>query len=56
MSSIDVKLTNLTYEMDKKDIGMQSSTQVKSENFDTASSKITIKANTSNAPISIENV
>lgn len=56
MGSVDVSLTNLNYSMDKKSIGMQSTAQVKSENFDTASSKITIKANTSNAPISIETI
>lgn len=56
MSSIDIKLANLTYETDKKSIGMQEAIQLKSENFDTASNKISIKANTSNAPISIENI
>ncbi|HYE84181.1 MAG TPA: DUF4097 family beta strand repeat-containing protein [Clostridia bacterium] len=56
MSGIDVKLANLVFAMDKKSIGMQSTAQVRSENFDTASSKVTIKANTSNAPISIENI
>ncbi len=54
MGTIDINLTNLTYSMDKKSIGMQSTAQVSSESFDTASSKITIKAITSNAPISIE--
>lgn len=56
MSSIDIKLANLTYETDKKSIGMQEAIQLKSENFDTASNKISIKANTSNAPISIKNI
>lgn len=56
MGSIDVNLKNLTYTMDKKNIGMQSDAQIKSENFDTASGKITIKANTTNAPIRIENI
>lgn len=54
MGSITVNLANLTYSMDKKSIGMESTAQVKSEGFDTASNKITIKANTSNAPINIE--
>ena len=56
MGSIDVNLTNLTHAMDKRNIGMQSTAQIRSENFDTASSKITIKANTSNAPITIKNI
>jgi DUF4097 and DUF4098 domain-containing protein YvlB len=56
MGSIDVNLANLTYSMDKKSIGMQSTAEVKSENFDTASSKITIKAVTTNAPINISQV
>ncbi len=56
MGSIDVSLKNLTYTMDKKSIGMQSEAQIKSENYDTASNKITIKANTTNAAISIANV
>ncbi|MEA4846804.1 MAG: DUF4097 family beta strand repeat-containing protein [Clostridiaceae bacterium] len=56
MSSIEVKLANLTYATDKKSIGMQGAVQIKSDNFDTASSKISIKANTSNAPITIENI
>ena len=56
MSSIDVNLTNLAYKMDKKDIGMQSTAQIKSENYDTAPNKITFKINTSNAPISIKNI
>lgn len=56
MGSIDVNLTNLTYAMDKKSIGMQSTANVKSDNFDTASGKITIKATTSNASINIENM
>jgi DUF4097 and DUF4098 domain-containing protein YvlB len=55
MGSININLANLTYSMDKKNIGMESTAQVKSENFDTASNKVTIKANTSNAPINIEN-
>jgi len=56
MSSIDVKLANLTYETEKKNIGMQGSVQLKSENFDTASNKVSITANTSNAPINIKNI
>lgn len=56
MGTIEISLPNLSYTMDKKSIGMQSTAQVKSENFDTASSKITIKANTSNAPISIGSI
>ncbi|MDD3704915.1 MAG: DUF4097 family beta strand repeat-containing protein [Clostridiaceae bacterium] len=56
MSSIDVKLTNLTYETDKKSIGMQEVIDLKSENYDTASNKISVKAYTSNAPISIKNI
>jgi len=56
MSSIDVNLKNLTYTMDKNGIGTQNTAQVKSENFDTASNKITIKANTSNAAIYIKNI
>jgi DUF4097 and DUF4098 domain-containing protein YvlB len=56
MGSIDVSLANLKYEMDKKSIGMQSTAQVKSENFDTASNKLIIKASTSNAPISIKSL
>ena len=56
MSGIDVNLANLTFSMDKKSIGMQSTAQVKSENFETASDKLSIKAYTSNAPISIENI
>lgn len=56
MSSVDVKLTNLSYEMDKKSIGMQGTVQLKSEGFDTASNKISIIANTSNAPINIKNI
>lgn len=56
MGNIEVKLSNLTFSTDKKSIEMQSTAQIKSENFDTASGRITIKANTSNAPISIENI
>ncbi|HNU79628.1 MAG TPA: hypothetical protein PKG58_02670, partial [Bacillota bacterium] len=56
MSSIDVKLANLTYETEKKNIGMQGSVQLKSDNFDTASNKVSITANTTNAPISIRNI
>lgn len=56
MGSIDVNLANLTYSMDKKNIGMQSTAEIKSENFDTVSDKMTIKAVTSNAPISIYQV
>lgn len=56
MERIDVNLSNLTYSMDKKNIGMQSSTQIKSENFDTTSNKIVVKASTSNAAIIIKNV
>lgn len=53
MGSIDVNLANLTYAMNKKSIGMQSMAEIKSENFDTASSKLTIRAVTTNAPINI---
>ena len=53
MGSIDVNLANLTYAMDKKSIGMQSSAEVKSENFDTSSNKIIIRAVTTNAPINV---
>lgn len=56
MGSIDVSLANLSYTMDKKSIGMQSNAQVWSENFDSASSKVTVKAYTSNAPINISGV
>lgn len=56
MAGIGVKLTNLTYEMDDKNIGMRSTVKAKSENFDTASCKVTIKANTTNAPIIIKNI
>jgi len=56
MSSIDVNLKNLTYTMDKQGLGTQNTAQVKSENFDTASNKITIKATTSNAAIYIKNI
>lgn len=56
MSSIDVNLTNLAYKIDKKNVSMQNTVQLKSENFDTASNKIIIKANTSNAPITIRNI
>jgi len=56
MGSIDINLNNLTYSMDKKSIGMQSTALVKSEGFETASNKITIKANTSNAPIIIGSI
>lgn len=56
MGSIDVNLANLTYSMDKKSIGMKSTAEVKSENFDTASSTITIKAVTTNAPINISQI
>ena len=56
MGGIDINLKNLTYAVDKKNVGMQSDVQIKSENFDTASNKISIKANTTNAPISIANI
>jgi len=56
MGSIDVNLTNLVYSMDKKSIGMQSAAQIKSDNYDGASNKINIKASTSNAPITVENI
>ena len=56
MGRIDVNLSNLVYETDKKNMGMQSTTQLKSENFDTSSNKIVIKAHTSNASIMIKNV
>ncbi|MGI6584954.1 MAG: DUF4097 family beta strand repeat protein [Gracilibacteraceae bacterium] len=56
MSSVEVKLANLSYETDKKSIKMQETIQLKSEGFDTASNKISIIANTLNAPISIKNI
>jgi hypothetical protein len=51
----DIDLPNLTYSKDKKNLGMKSDTQIKSEGFDTASSGITVNASTSNASISIRN-
>lgn len=56
ISNIDVQLKNLTYTMDKHGMGTQNTAQIKSENFDTASNRITIKANTSNAAIHIKNI
>lgn len=53
MGGIDINLPNLTYAMDKKNIGMESKADISSENFDTASEKIVIKAVTTNAPITI---
>jgi len=56
MGHIDVNLSNLVYETDKKNIGMQSTAQIKSDNFDTSSNKMVINANTSNAAILIKSV
>jgi len=54
MGSIDVRLPGLNYTMDKKDIGMESVADIKSDNFDTASCKLTVKAVTTNAPVNIQ--
>ncbi|MGE5630598.1 MAG: DUF4097 family beta strand repeat-containing protein [Caulobacteraceae bacterium] len=55
MGTIDIALPNLVSTLDRKNIGMQSRASVKSSNFDTASNKLYIKANTSNGAINIEN-
>ncbi len=55
IDDISVSLTNLTYK-DSVNAGMQSSIQIKSENYDTASDKMLITANTSNASINISNL
>lgn len=54
--TVDVNLPGLTYASDKKNFGTQNSINIKSDNYDTASGKIAIKANTSNAPISIRSI
>jgi hypothetical protein len=53
MGGIDIKLAGLDYELDRKNFDMQGSAEIKSENFDTASGKLSIKATTSNGPINI---
>ena len=56
MGGIDVNLPNLTYALDKKNSGMESKADISSENFDTVSEKMTIKAITTNAPITIHRI
>lgn len=53
MGNIDVALDKLLYTLDKKNIGMHSNAAVKSDNYDTSSDRIYIKADTTNAPINI---
>lgn len=53
MGTIDVTLPKLIYTLDRKNIGMHSNASVKSENYDTSSDRIYIKAETSNAPIKV---
>lgn len=53
MGGIDVALPKLAYTLDKKNIGIHSCAAVKSDNYDTSSDKIYIKADTSNASINI---
>jgi DUF4097 and DUF4098 domain-containing protein YvlB len=53
MGSIDIKLPGLNYEFDKKNFDMQGSAELKSDNFDTASGKLSLRAVTSNGPINI---
>jgi len=53
MENIDINLPKLTYTLDKKDIGMHSSASVKSDDYETSSNKIYIKADTTNAAINI---
>lgn len=53
MGGIDIKLPGLSYEHDRKNFDMQGSAELKSDNFDTASAKLTIKAITSNGPVNI---
>ncbi|HWR61714.1 MAG TPA: DUF4097 family beta strand repeat-containing protein [Clostridia bacterium] len=54
MGSIDISLPGLTYTMDKKDIGMESVADIKSDSFDTASCKLIVRAVTTNAPVNIQ--
>lgn len=53
MGGIGIKLAGINYELDRKNYDMQGSAELKSDNFDTASGKLSIKATTSNGLINI---
>lgn len=54
LGGIHITLPEMSYFVDKKSSSIKSTAMVKSTNFDSAENKVFIKANTSNAAISIE--
>ena len=55
LGSVEITLPDINHKADKKTASLQSAVQVKSPEFDTAQSKINIRAVTTNASIIIEN-